>query len=232
MIAIITARGGSKGLPGKNIKHLCGKPLIAYTIEAALSAKIFDQVIVTTDCDQIAYESMKFGAEVVKRPKELAQDHSSSYDAVAHVLNMLKNEGKCCDNFMLLQPTSPLRTSLHIKEAYQLFLEKKYFSLASIVETEITPFKCLVEEVGIIQPLFSWAHLTIPRQSLPKTFLINGAIYICNTKEFFQNKIFFSEPFGVYEMDKISSIDIDNINDFEKASNLLNNNCKENKFYE
>ena len=224
MIAIITARGGSKGLPGKNIKNLCGKPLIAHTIDAALSAKIFDQVIVTTDCDKIASESVKFGAEVIKRPLELAQDHSSSYDAVAHVLQTLTNKGMSCDSFMLLQPTSPLRTEKHILEAYQKFLNSNCSSLASVVETDITPFKCLVEEAENIQPLFSWEHLSMPRQSLPKTFLINGAIYICKVNEFLTDKSFFIKPFETYFMNNIDSIDIDTLKDFSAAEDHLNQN--------
>lgn len=223
VIAVITARGGSKGLPGKNIRHLCDKPLIAHTIDAALEAKIFDRVIVTTDCNDIADISLQYGAEVQMRPSELASDTSGSYEVVEHLLNVLHSEMNEPESFMLLQPTSPLRTANHINEAYQLYKEKQYSSLAGIVENDITPFKCFVEneETGDVEPLFDWESLTKPRQKLPKTFLINGAIYICNIKDFLKQKSFFSQPFGVYKMDHMSSTDIDNIEDFMKAESFL-----------
>lgn len=223
IIAVITARGGSKGLPGKNIRSLCGKPLIAHTIDAALEAKIFDRVIVTTDCNNIADIALQYGAEVQMRPAELASDTAGSYEVVEHLLNVIYSEGAEPEFFMLLQPTSPLRTSMHINQAHQLYKEKRYSSLATVVENDITPFKCFVEndQTGDIEPLFDWESLTKPRQKLPKTFLVNGAIYICNVKDFLKQQSFFAQPFGVYKMDHMSSTDIDNLEDFMKAEQFL-----------
>lgn len=222
-IAIITARGGSKGLPGKNVKVLNGHPLIAYTIKAAQDSDIFERVIVSTDCTEIAAVSKTYGAEVLARPKELAEDNTSSYDVVAHVLEIVNDE-RDYSHFMLLQPTSPLRTARHIQEAVDLYDKNDYSSLVSITETEITPFKCFVEDKddSSIKPLFGWEELTMPRQKLPKTYLVNGAIYLCEIKSFLRDKSFFSQVLGVYKMSVTSSIDIDTIDDFVSAEKILN----------
>lgn len=228
IVAIITARGGSKGVPGKNIRILNDKPLICYTIEAALQTKIFDRVIVTTDCPEIAQVSVKYGAEVYIRPNELARDDSTSYDVVENLVMTLKEECYEPDVFMLLQPTSPLRRKDDIISAYSIFIKNKYLSLASIVETDTSPFKCFIQgEYGeSLLPLFDWNDLTCPRQQLPKTFSVNGAIYICKIKEFLQYESFFVQPFGGYEMEKINSVDIDTELDFELSSLLMAFNLK------
>lgn len=224
IIAVITARGGSKGLPGKNIRDLCGKPLIAHTIDAALKAKIFDRVIVTTDCNNIADIALQYGAEVIMRPVVLASDTSGSYEVVEHLLDVILGEGAEPHSFMLLQPTSPLRTSIHINQAYQLYKEKRYSSLAAVVENDITPFKCFIEneQTGGVEPLVNWESLTKPRQKLPKTFLVNGAIYICNVKDFLKQQSFFAQPFGIYKMDKNNSTDIDTMDDFIFVEQIIN----------
>ena len=109
ILAIIPARGGSRRLPRKNVRLLCGKPLIAYTIEAALSSKLIDRVVVSTEDEEIAEVSKKYGAEVLERPEELARDDSPTIDAVMHVLNWFEERKEFFDIVVLLEPTSPLR---------------------------------------------------------------------------------------------------------------------------
>ena len=138
LIAIITARGGSKGLPGKNIKLFNNLPLIAHSIKAAQESEIFDKILVTTDCSDIAKVAIDFGATVLMRPSVLAEDTSSSYDVVEHVIKSEADLGNKYNSFMLLQPTSPLRNAVHIKEAYHLYLKSSAASVLSIVETAST----------------------------------------------------------------------------------------------
>ena len=219
IVAIITARGGSKGLPRKNILDLNGKPLIAHTIDAALKSKLFSKVIVTTDDDEIKEVSLKYGAEVIDRPHELATDSASSLDVLEHSLRTLEKEEYT--HFILLQPTSPLRNEIHIKEAWDKYKKLKASSLISVVEVEHTPFKMLIERDGQVEPLIKWEDLTKPRQELPKAFLPNGAIYISEVNKFLKNKNLFEKPLEMYEMSKKESIDIDTKDDLELTSKLM-----------
>jgi len=222
IIAIITARGGSKGLPRKNVLDLNGKPLIAHTIDAALKSQIFSKVIVTTDDSEIKDVSLSYGAEVIDRPQELATDTASSLDVIEHTLYELKNNGNNFSHFMLLQPTSPLRTEVHIQDAWEKYINDKAASLISVCEVEHSPFKMLIEtDNGEIAPLTKWEHLTMPRQQLPKTYLPNGAIYINEVTLFQKNKNLFEPMLSIYVMTKNDSIDID-INE-----DLLNIRLKE-----
>jgi len=222
IVAIITARGGSKGLPRKNVLDLNGKPLIAWTIEAALKSKIFDKVVVTTDDKEIKEVSLKFGAEVVDRPTELATDTASSLDVIEHVLSLYKREN--FTHFILLQPTSPLRNFKHIQNGWKLYIEKNVNSLVSVVEVEHTPYKMLIEKEGEIVPLTKWEDLTKPRQQLPVAYMPNGAIYISKVEKFLKTKNLFLSPLEIFKMDKVSSIDIDNRDDFDRIERILNGN--------
>jgi CMP-N-acetylneuraminic acid synthetase len=220
IVAIITARGGSKGLPRKNILDLNGKPLIAHTVDAAINSKVFEKVIVTTDDKEIKNVSLQYGVEVIDRPKELATDTASSLDVIEHALLDLQANGENYSHFILLQPTSPLRNAIHIQEAWKKYSEEEASSLISVVEVEHTPFKMLIEKDGKIEPLTQWEDLTKPRQKLPKAFLPNGAIYISEVKMFLNKKNLFKNPLSVYIMNQNDSIDIDTKEDLEKT-NLL-----------
>lgn len=137
-LAIIPARGGSKGLPGKNIKELCEKPLIAWSIEAGLRSKCLDEVMVTTDCKNIAGVSKQYGASVpFLRPDELASDTATSFDAIKHTIEYYKNElNKEFDYIVLLEPTSPLRESSDINKAIEVLLDSDADSIVGICRTE------------------------------------------------------------------------------------------------
>jgi len=146
ILAIITARGGSKGILHKNIKLLNGKPLISYTIESALKSKLIDEVIVSTDDDKISEISKQYGATVpFKRPKIFAKDSSSSESVIIHTLNWLETKNqKFFDLFILLQPTSPLRTYKHIDNALKCFNRNKLANtLYSVVEVKQIPYKMI-----------------------------------------------------------------------------------------
>ena len=219
IVAIITARGGSKGLPRKNVLDLNGKPLIAHTIDAAKESQVFDKIVVTTDDKEIKEVSLKFGAEVIDRPAELATDMASSIDVLLHALRELSVEE--FTHFVLLQPTSPLRNGEHIQESMNIYSTSNAKSLVSVTEVEHTPYKLLLEEEGEIVPLFSEEYLTMPRQKLPTTYRINGAIYISKVSDFLNKNSLFEKPLVVYKMDQGSSMDIDTQEDLVGAKNLL-----------
>ena len=216
ILAIIPARGGSKGIPGKNIKMLAGKPLIAYSIESALSSRFIDRVVVSTDDEEIAETAPKFGAEVIMRPKELAEDLTPMDPVLAHaVLFLEKENGYKSDFVMLLQPTSPLRTAEHIDGAVEKFLNGDFDSLASIFimtnnQHEINDKDCLI-------PVFK----EIKNRDERKPIVVeNGAIYISNVNLIRQGKIR-GERIGYYEMDRYASVDIDDLLDLITVQQLL-----------
>ena len=220
--AILTARGGSKGLPKKNIMDLNGKPLIAYSIEAALKCSYISGVYVTTDCESIASVSQAFGAKTIKRPKELATDTASSYDAVKHAINHLKNEGKNYCSFALLQPTSPLRNAGHLSEAIEVYLKTNASSCVSFCEAEHHPYKDFIETPSGFHPVSKLEYASMPRQQLPKAYRQNGAIYILDNKAFLNgDESFMPPPMAPYIMPQDVSIDIDNLQDLKKAEDFL-----------
>ena len=218
-IAIITARGGSKGLPRKNILDLAGKPLIAHTIIAAKESGCFTSVIVTTDCSEIRKVSLDWGAEVIIRPSELATDNASSISVVRHALGELELD---TGSFCLLQPTSPLRNAEHIREASVLFTQTGGMSVVSACELDHHPLKSLIQQTcGKYIPISSYKHLTSARQTLPKAISPNGAIYFCNVSKFLDEEQLFFEDSEYYLMSKSSSIDIDSFDDFEITLNII-----------
>ncbi len=228
VIAIIPARGGSKGLPGKNIALLNNKPLIRHTIDCALESTLFDAILVTTDCDNIANVAHQAGEKVtiIKRPQALATDKALTFDAANHAIKKFYNIKPIHADLtiMLLQPTSPLRTHKHIAEAFEKFNEDTVNSVISVVEEEHSAFKnFIIKDDASITPLFTIEHLSMPRQNLPKIVRQNGAIYIIKYKHFLQNKSFYAEPSWGYMMDNHASIDIDTLKDLETAEKILTN---------
>lgn len=223
LVAIIPARGGSKGIPNKNIVDICGLPMIAYTIKSALNSNIFHQVAVTTDNQDIKNTSLSYGACVIDRPSELAADHSSCLDAIEHALKYIISQDSSFTHFMLLQPTSPLRNENHIIEAFKAYKSKNIGSLVSVNLNTTAPQKNLVEINGKIEPITTINDLTQNRQNLPKTYHPNGAIYISKIDDFLRDKNLFSDPLSIYVMDEESSTDIDNFDDLNKVKNILTN---------
>lgn len=227
VVAVVPARGGSKSIPQKNIIALADKPLIHYSLEAALLSPIVDYIILSTDCDKIAEVSaISTRVNFIKRPDELATDTASTYEAVYNALEQfLKQNPHISSNeitLILLQPTSPLRNHQHISEAFELFQSRQAKSLFGICEEEHSSFKNFIyNDRSELTPLFTKEHLAMPRQKLPTVVRQNGAIYIINYEDFCREKSFYAEPAIGYMMDKDSSVDIDNFSDLEKAEAIL-----------
>jgi len=224
LIAIIPARGGSKGLPGKNIALLAGKPLIAHTILAAKAVDAIDWIVVSTDCPEIAEVARSFDVDVIIRPSELAQDSSSSASAVFHVLEYLEKQGKYFANLILLQPTSPLRTQEHISDAIELYNSgdgKASNSVISVCACKHHPYKSLLYAGRKLKPLISEQVLSMPRQKLPKAVNQNGAIYLVSVDNFKRTYDFYVDPCLAFEMTAEDSVDIDTIDDLQQAENIL-----------
>ncbi|MDK2901694.1 MAG: CMP-N,N-diacetyllegionaminic acid synthase [Thermosediminibacterales bacterium] len=224
-LAIIPARSGSEGIKDKNIKELNGKPMIAYTIEAAIKSYIFDDIVVSTDSEKYAQISRKYGARVpFLRPDNLATDDASSKDVIEHVLKRLLKEGKKFDYFALLQPTSPLRNKNDIIEAVDLLFLKNANAVISVCETDHSPLwtNTLCENLQIDNFIKKEVRNS-RRQDLPKYYRLNGAIYIAQTDYFLKYKDWFKEKSYAYIMPKERSIDVDNILDFRLAEIILQN---------
>lgn len=217
ILGIIPARSGSKGLKDKNIKELNGKPLMAYTIDAALKTKVFDKVIVSTDSELYANIAEIYGAESVIRPSNLSQDISSTLDVIEHTL---LNEIEEYDYFVLLQPTSPLRNCNHIMEALEKLIETNSISVISVCEAEHSPQLMSTLDASMSMNGFIEKGNNKRRQDLKTFYRLNGSIYIMKTKEFIKTKNFYGENSLAYVMDSLSSIDIDNEIDFSVAEHL------------
>lgn len=220
-IAIIPARSGSKGLRDKNIKELLGKPLIAYSIEAAVQSNLFDEVMVSTDSEEYAEIARLCGASIpFLRSKEMSSDNADSWDAVREVLDMYKELGKEFDTVCLLQPTSPLRKSDNIVEAYEVFVEKKADTVIGVCETEHSPLweNTLPEDNSMDN--FIEESNDLRRQLLPIFYRINGAMYIVSTDKIVKRENLYRNSFA-YIMPIAQSIDIDTELDFILAEKII-----------
>ena len=211
-LAIIPARGGSKRLPRKNILDLCGKPLISWSIEAALKSKYISKVVVSSDDEEILNISSNFGADIIKRPYELANDTATTFDAIKHTINNLEKY----DYIVLLQPTSPLRNEKHIDEAIELLEEKQADAIVSVCEMDHSPlWSNTLPKDGNMNNFLRDEVLNKRSQDLEKYYRVNGAVYICKTDKLLENKSFFlKDNIFAYIMDRKSSIDIDEEIDF------------------
>lgn len=222
-LAIIPARGGSKGLKDKNIRILNGKPLIYYTIEAAKRSKIFDVIMVTTDSKEIAEISKKYGASIpFLRPDELSTDTASSIDVILHTLNYYISQNINFDYFCLLQPTSPLRKSEDIISSVELLFKKDAESIVSLCEVEHSPLfaNTLPEDLSLSKFIRKEVK-NMRRQDLPKYYRINGAIYISKVQSFLKTKDFYGERSFAYIMPSERSVDIDTEFDLKIAEEIL-----------
>ena len=222
-IAIIIARSGSKGLKDKNIRLLNGKPLMAYTIEAALKSKCFDTVMVSTDSVKYKKIAEEYGAEVpFLRSKENSKDKTSPWEVVKEVLDKYKEMGKEFDTLCLLQPTSPLRDDKDIKKAYKLFVDKKANAIASMCELE-----CSIHLVNKLPKSLSMDNF-IPeknynkrRQDIEPYYRFKGALYISKVKTFYKDMNIYKHKCYAYIMDRNKSFDIDSEFDMKIVETIL-----------
>jgi CMP-N,N'-diacetyllegionaminic acid synthase len=214
VLAIITARGGSKGLPRKNVLQVNGKPLIAWSIESALQSKVISQVVLSSDDSEIIDTARAWGCPAfLRRPDHLATDTANSVDVVLHALQELPE----FDYVILLQPTSPLRTSTDIDEAFNLLQNSKSPSCVSLCESEQSPYLMFhLQEKMKLRTLLQQPFLCHRRQDLPKVYVLNGAIYIAKIEWFLNKKKFIAEDTIGFIMNQFNSLDIDTAEDFER----------------
>ncbi len=215
-IAIIPARSGSKGLKDKNIRLLNGKPLLAYSVEAALESGMFDEVMVSTNSEKYAEIAKEYGASVpFLRSAELSSDTATSKDVILDVLKRYADCGKVFDTFCLLQPTSPLRTAEDICHAYHIFSEKKANAVVGVTEVDHSPLFCnTLPEDGSLVNFIRPEVKDKPRQALESYYRINGAIYIASVPYYQEHGDFYYDRCYAYVMGRDVSVDIDNEMDF------------------
>ena len=218
-LAIIPARGGSKRLPRKNVLNLNGKPLIVHSIEAGLGSSYIDKVIVSSDDIEILEIAKKFGASNIKRPDVLASDTATTFDTMKHTIEQTEPY----DYVVLLQPTSPLRTSKHINEAIELLEAKNADAVVSVCEVEHSPlWSNTLDGSMSMQGFLKDEVLNKRSQDLEIYYRLNGAIYICKTEKLLEEKSFFlKENIYAYVMSRESSVDIDEEIDFKLAKIII-----------
>lgn len=216
VLAIIPARGGSRGIPRKNVRLLCGKPLIAYTIETALSSKLIDRVVVSTEDEEIAGISKEYGAEVIKRPEELARDDSPTIDVVMHVLNWFEEKNEYFDIVVLLEPTSPLRKENDLDSAVRLFIQNidEADSLISLGEIHLeNPHIVKTVEGGVVKPLIGTTRRFYQRQQLPKAYFPYGVVYMSKAETLKKYRTFYQERTIPYLIERWQNYEIDDVCD-------------------
>lgn len=226
VLALIPARGGSKGLPGKNIKILKGKPMTNWTIEAAVKSTVIDDVLISTDIEELIREAEKMGLDSVQRPDFLAADKTSMVDVVVHALGYMSQAGKTYEYLCLLQPTSPLRTATDINNAFEKMVQSSADSVISVKQENSSCLKWFVSDNETIFPLAF--DKTLPfarRQDLPNVCSANGAIYIIKTEEFLKRRLFVTDHTAAYFMSESASYDVDTLDDFKLVESILEENC-------
>lgn len=220
-LAVIPARGGSKGIPKKNIKTFAGRPLIAYTIRAAKISKYIDKVIVSTDSKEIASISRQWGADVpFLRPDFLAEDTSRTIDCIVHAKNEMEKMGESYDAVVTLQPTSPLRRSEEIDRSIEEYVSHGQLGLASVSEASENPILTRrIDDSGVMHPILSMGS-TVRRQEMPKFWHVDGAIYINETRTLNCNTSLNDNPIA-FVMPPHRSCDIDTLSDFIDAEKTM-----------
>lgn len=222
-LAIIPARSGSKGLKDKNIKLLNGKPLLAFSIEAAKNSGIFEEIYVSTDSKLYADIAEEYGASVPFLRSEMnATDTASSWDVVREALSQYEDKGRFFDTVTLLQPTTPLRTANNIKEAYEILQKSNINSVVSVCEVEHSPLWCnTLPKGGSMENFIRKDISMLPRQKLDTYYRINGAVYMVKVPYFKICKSIYDKNCIAYIMDKEKSIDIDDEFDFKLLKAII-----------
>lgn len=227
ILAVIIARGGSKGIPKKNIKKLGGRTLISYTIDAALNARTLDKVIVSTDDRRIAKIAQDLGAEVpFMRPKYLAQDDTPAVPVVQHAVKIIeKLDSRRVNIVVLLQPTSPLRIANDIDKGVSKMLNTEADSVVGVCKLEYLCHPYLVKRLkgDRIYPYLKSKRTYDRRQAAPNLYRLNGALYVVKRDTLMKKGTFFGKDLRALIMDPIRSIDIDTKLDFKLAEFILKN---------
>ena len=226
VLGIIPARGGSKGIPGKNIKTLGGKPLLGYTIDSALESNLLTRCILSSDSEEIIRTGKNFGIEVpFTRPAEYAEDNTPSLEVVKHALLYFAQLNKHFDAVCLLQPTTPFRSKGLIDKAIIEFESGKYDSLVSVREVphEFNPHWVFEEKNGELQISTGEKNIITRRQELPKAYHRDGAIYLTRTEVIIQENSLYGEKIGFIEDSDPDYVNLDTEADWKKAEDILKN---------
>jgi CMP-N,N'-diacetyllegionaminic acid synthase len=222
VVAVIPARGGSKSVPGKNIRSLGGKPLLAWSIEVAQQVSEIDRIIVSTDDIQIASVGRTYGAEVYARPHHLATDEALVIDALKDLLHTLEAEDQMPEWVTLLEPTCPLRTADDVRECLRIIAQNGYDSVATFKDAELNPHRAWRLIDGVPEVFIAGAIPWLPRQRLPKAYQLNGAVYVFRANLLAQEaKSLLLGKLGAVLMPRNRSQDIDDNVDFTIAEALL-----------
>ena len=224
ILAIIPARGGSKGIPGKNIKEFAGKPLIVHSIEASLKCPLVNRTVVSTDDDKIAEVSIAHGAEVIKRPDELATDASLVIDAIKYTVRKIEEEGDEVDIVILLEPTSPFRRAEDLEKCIQVLLEDKADSVATFTNSDVSPNRLWRVSEDTVEPYIEGAVPWLPRQKQPKAHELTGQIYGLSKKVLFEKEDSISLLLGrIFPVitPRETALDIDTELDFLVAEKIM-----------
>ena len=226
IIFFIPARGGSKGMPNKNVKILDGTPLIGHSIKQAFASKYEGKVVVSTDDENIKEIAEGFNAEVpFLRPHHLATDTSATIDVLIHALQYYKEKGETFELVVLLQPTSPLRSVCDIDKSIDLILEKSVDSVVSVCKCEHSPlWSNTIPDSGMMQEFLRPEIKGLNRQQLPDYYRLNGAVYVSTIKAITINAAFIHKSCYAYKMPVNRSIDIDSELDFKMANLIMLDN--------
>ncbi len=226
-IALIPARGGSKGLSDKNIRSMAGKPLIAFSIEEAKKCKYLDRIVVSTDSEQIARVAKKYGAETpFLRPKKLAKDNSPTIDAILHALDWFEKKGETFDLLVLLEPTSPLREGKDITKPIEILLQnpeaKAIVGIAKL-ESAHPEFNVVLNKKGFIR---KWSgggsdFRVLRRQELADVYFFEGSIYVSYVKTLKEKRSFYHDKTLGYVVPRYKSLEVDDIYDLTMAEAIV-----------
>lgn len=219
ILALITARAGSKGIIDKNLYPIKGKPLINYSIEAAQKSKYLDEIYCTTDGKKIKNACLDAGINVIDRPEELAQDTSKSIDCVVHAIEELKKQGKEFDYILQLQPTSPLRQAMHIDGIIQECIDKGLDQMLSVHQVEYNPILVRFKKDEKLTNILN-QQSTVRRQDMPKAVYVNGMLYLSKSELLTLETSLNDIPNG-YEVDPHFALDINDMHDIELAEIML-----------
>lgn len=224
VLAVIPARGGSKGIPGKNIKDFAGQPLIVHSIDAALQCAHISKTVVSTDDDKIAEVAKAHGAQVIKRPDELAADTSLAIDAIKHAVLKVEEEGEDVDIVLMLEPTSPFRRQEDLDKCVQVLLDDRADSVATFTDAHVSPNRLWRVSEDVVEPFIKGAVPWLPRQKQPKAYELTGQIYGLSRKVLFENEdeisFLLGRKFAVITP-RETALDIDTELDFMLAEKVV-----------
>lgn len=225
ILGLIPARGGSKGIPGKNLAMVCGRPLLAYTVDAALGSRLLTRVILSTDSEEIARVGRSLGVDVpFMRPRELAADTTPTIDVIRHAIGAVSEAGQTYEAVCLLQPTNPLRTSEMIDRACEAFVACQADTLLSVLELpeHHHPHWALVQDdEGLLHWATGQSDPPPRRQLLPPAYHREGSIYITRTTVLMERRSLYGERIVPFVVDPATTVNIDGPDDLKIAEEII-----------